>query len=166
MLSCRLPSLSCFESYFVLKALATAAAGEQSLYLIHRHWSAMLELGATTTWERFDPQWADANVLAHDFPPVNAMNQDTSMAHPWVGSCLPCPSLFVRLLLTLFPIVHCFVHHVGGLHSGQYAGSFVLRPPCGRVVLLPPFSPLAHVGGSWVGHFKYVFILRRKLERA
>ena len=45
----------------------------------------MLELGATTTWERYDPQWHDSGCLAVDDPPVNAMNDDTSMAHPWAS---------------------------------------------------------------------------------
>ena len=39
--------------------------------------------GATTFWERFDPQWEDSGALTTDDPPVNAMNQDTSMSHPW-----------------------------------------------------------------------------------
>jgi len=43
----------------------------------------MLRLGATTFWERFDPQWEDSGCLQIDDPPVNAMNQDTSMSHPW-----------------------------------------------------------------------------------
>lgn len=50
-----------------------------------RHWSYVTDLGATTTWERFDPQWHDVGVLELDGPPVNAMNDRTSMAHPWAS---------------------------------------------------------------------------------
>ena len=83
----QLPSLSLFESYFVLKALGKIKAGKVAMYLIHRGWSSMVGYGATTTWERFDPQWMDAGLLPAGtfFPPVNAMNQDTSMAHPWAS---------------------------------------------------------------------------------
>eukprot|EP01043_Picozoa_sp_COSAG02_P052840 COSAG02_NODE_5754_length_4063_cov_16.384208_2_plen_896_part_00 len=79
----QLPSLSNFESFFILKALGALKASVQAGYLVHRHWAGMLRLGATTFWERFDPQWEDAGCLVHDDPPANAMNQDTSMSHPW-----------------------------------------------------------------------------------
>lgn len=83
----QLPSLSLFESYFILKALGKMKASTEAMYLIHRGWSSMVAYGATTTWERFDPQWMDAGLLPADtfYPPVNAMNQDTSMAHPWAS---------------------------------------------------------------------------------
>jgi len=80
-----LPSQSNFESYFILKALGMVGAADEAAYLVHRHWDSMIKLGATTTWERFDPQWFDSGCLDVDFPPVNAMNQDTSMAHPWAA---------------------------------------------------------------------------------
>jgi hypothetical protein len=50
-----------------------------------RHWGGMLDSGATTTWERWDPQFADAGAVqaGSNDPPVNSMNDRTSMAHPW-----------------------------------------------------------------------------------
>lgn len=42
----------------------------------------MLDLGATTTWERFDPQWTDAGCLGREWPPVNAMNQVSELVSP------------------------------------------------------------------------------------
>jgi alpha-L-rhamnosidase len=81
----QLPSLSIFESFFVLRAFGKVNATLQAMYLIKRHYGGMLALGATTTWERFDPQWTDAGCLAPESPPVNAMNSDTSMAHPWAA---------------------------------------------------------------------------------
>ena len=41
----QLPSLSCFESFFILKALGSIGATEQAAYLVHRHWAGMLRLG-------------------------------------------------------------------------------------------------------------------------
>lgn len=82
----QLASLSPFESYFVLKALTVLNATEQSVYLMRRQWGGMLDAGATTTWERHDPQSSDSQAVrgnAEDDPPINAMNDRTSMAHPW-----------------------------------------------------------------------------------
>ena len=47
----QLPSLSNFESYFVLKALATANESTLAMGLVRRHWSYVTELKATTTCE-------------------------------------------------------------------------------------------------------------------
>jgi len=83
----QLASLSPFESYFVIRglvALGTAEADAAATYLVDRQWRGMVDAGATTTWERFDPQTADAGAFpGRDLPPVNAMNDRTSMAHPW-----------------------------------------------------------------------------------
>lgn len=81
-----LTSLSNFESSFVLRALGSINASRAANFLVRRHWAAMLASGATTTWERNDPIWTDAGAVrtdGSDDPPVNAMNDKTSMAHPW-----------------------------------------------------------------------------------
>jgi len=41
----QLPSLSNFESFFILKALGALKASAQAGYLAHRHWAGMLRLG-------------------------------------------------------------------------------------------------------------------------
>ena len=79
----QLPSLSNFESFFVLRALASANESALAMGLVRRHWSYVTELNATTTWERFDPQHLDAGAMSVDSPPVNVMNDRTSMSHPW-----------------------------------------------------------------------------------
>ena len=79
-----LPSLSAFESHFVLKALSKVNATRQAVALLKRQWGGMLRAGATTFWERYDPEWTDAGALRDsDAPPVDVMGRGTSMAHPW-----------------------------------------------------------------------------------
>lgn len=42
--------------------MGNANASEAAGFLLRRHWGGMLRSGATTTWERNDPQWYDTNV--------------------------------------------------------------------------------------------------------
>ena len=81
----QLPSLSNFESFFVLRALARANESALAMGLVRRHWSYITKLNATTTWERFDPQHLDCGAMSVDSPPVNVMNDRTSMSHPWAS---------------------------------------------------------------------------------
>ena len=85
----QLPSLSNFDSFFVLRALRRANASALAMGLVRRHWSYVTKLNATTTWERFDPQHLDSGAMSVDAPPVNVMNDRTSMAHPWSSGATP-----------------------------------------------------------------------------
>ena len=85
----QLPSLSNFGSFFVLRALGKANASALALGLVRRHWGYVTHLNATTTWERFDPQHLDSGAMSVDSPPVNVMNDRTSMAHPWSSGATP-----------------------------------------------------------------------------
>ena len=92
----QLPSLSNFESFFLLKAFGEkricfaavhnflnmisfaptgkTKASEQAKYLLHRHWAGMLRLGATTFWERFDPQWVSVHDSLADEMKIRAVS--------------------------------------------------------------------------------------------
>lgn len=97
----QLASLSPFESYFVLSALHAMGDDDGMLYLVHRQWGGMLDTNATTVWERYDPAYADARAVHEtDDPPVNSMNDRTSMAHPWSSGATPILS---RVALGLTP---------------------------------------------------------------
>ena len=54
--------LTPFSGYYVLQARARAGDIEGCLELLRRYWGAMLDLGATTFWEDFDPAWAEGAV--------------------------------------------------------------------------------------------------------
>ena len=86
----QLASLSPFDSYFVLKALLAVGDADAALFLIHTQWGGMMATNATTTWERFDPQFASSGAVSlADDPPVNSMNDRTSMCHPWSSGATP-----------------------------------------------------------------------------
>lgn len=51
--------MSCFMGFYILRALSMIGNNEKALELIRRYWGAMLELGATTFWEEFKPDWAE-----------------------------------------------------------------------------------------------------------
>ena len=99
----QLASLSPFESFFMLKALLALGLEDEALYLTHRQWGTMIASGATMTWERFDPQFADAGAVrgnGSDDAPVNSMNDRTSMAHPWSSAAT---ALLSRYALGVMP---------------------------------------------------------------
>jgi hypothetical protein len=54
--------LTPFSGYNVLQARVRAGDVGGCLELIRHYWGAMLELGATTFWEDFDPAWAEGAV--------------------------------------------------------------------------------------------------------
>ena len=104
----QLASLSPFESFFILKALLALGLDDEALFLVHRQWGRMVDSGATMTWERFDPQFGDAGAVRggnSDDPPVNSMNDRTSMAHPWSSAAT---SMLSRFSLGVRPLVPGF----------------------------------------------------------
>lgn len=48
---------STFYGYYMLEALARAGRYDDALDAISRYWGGMLDLGATTFWEDYDPAW-------------------------------------------------------------------------------------------------------------
>lgn len=48
-----------YEGYFVLNALAEAGEHEAAIDLIRDYWGTMIDYGATTFWENFEPKWTD-----------------------------------------------------------------------------------------------------------
>eukprot|EP00966_Prymnesium_polylepis_P322996 7379218-Prymnesium_polylepis.1 len=148
----QLASLSPFESYFMLKALFSLDDADAALFLLHRQWGGMLDTGATTTWERFDPQFADSGaVLKTDDPPVNSMNDRTSMCHPWSSGATP---LLSRHGLGLTAATRGFAEQDarpkcwGCLDTvlTAFHGSLELCPPLKVPRHWPrPFVPQAHI---------------------
>ncbi len=53
-----LEGLSTFYGLYVLEARAQAGDMNGALEVMRRYWGAMLDLGATTFWEHFEPSWS------------------------------------------------------------------------------------------------------------
>lgn len=52
-------SYSPFNNFFVLQGMVAAGCFDAALGLLKRCWGGMLELGATTFWESFRPEWQE-----------------------------------------------------------------------------------------------------------
>lgn len=166
----QLPSLSNFESYFILKALARVGATEQAMWLVRRHWGTLLQYDVSTFWERFDPQWADVGALGRHLPPANAMNDRTSMCHPWASGVAPFLTKTALGIMQTSPGYRTFrvspkYFGIGGLthiqgavptplgaitttwNVSQTHGVCEVSVPRGTVgeVVLPPCQGLSHV---------------------
>ncbi len=50
---------STFYGYYMLQAQAKAGDYREAINNIRQYWGAMLDLGATTFWEDFNPEWAE-----------------------------------------------------------------------------------------------------------
>lgn len=74
-------SYSPFNNYFILQGMAQVAAWPQAGALLDRCWGGMLQLGATTFWESFRPEWL--SLLAANDPIFNGAHGYTSLCHPW-----------------------------------------------------------------------------------
>ncbi len=66
----RSEGLTPFLGYVVLEALAALGEVGAGLDLIREYWGAMIDLGATTFWEDFDPAWVLGTTgIDHPVPP-------------------------------------------------------------------------------------------------
>lgn len=79
-------SLSPFNEYFILNALARIGKIREAGDSIRRCWGGQLELGATTFWEVYRPSWNA--ILAPNAPPVNHTCGYVSLCHPWSSGVL------------------------------------------------------------------------------
>lgn len=70
---------STFYGYYMLEALARAGRYDDALDAISRYWGGMLDLGATTFWEDYDPAWgSNANRIDEIGDPRARMYMATS----------------------------------------------------------------------------------------
>jgi alpha-L-rhamnosidase len=74
-------SLSPFNQYFILQALARMDRRDDALSTIRDLWGGMLRYGGTTTFEVFRPSWND--VIGPNAAVPNTQCGLTSLCHPW-----------------------------------------------------------------------------------
>ena len=119
-------SLSNFNTYFLLHALAINGYLDRALAIIHHCWDVMILLGATTTWETSKPDW-DELLSPNDAVP-GFDDGFTSLAHPWSSGATAWSSAW---LLGVRPITAGFITyriapHISGEMTG-IKGSFPLH---------------------------------------
>lgn len=76
-------SYSPFNQYFLIQALARMGRYDKALASSRRCWGGQIELGATTFWEVYRPEWQNFRGPL-DMPP-NATCGYVSYCHPWGG---------------------------------------------------------------------------------
>jgi alpha-L-rhamnosidase len=76
-------SLSPFNQYFVINALARIGKHDDAISLIRDHWGGMINYGGTAFFELYRPSWN--KVLGYNDPPPNNQTGYVSMCHPWGG---------------------------------------------------------------------------------
>ena len=74
-------SISPFNQYFVIQALARLGKHDEALNTVRDMWGGMLAYGATTTFEVYRPSWND--VIGNNDPVPNSQSGKVSLCHPW-----------------------------------------------------------------------------------
>lgn len=74
-------SLSPFNQYFVLQAMARIGKYDDALNTIDDIWGGQIRYGATTFFEVYRPSWNDE--IGKNDPIPNAQCGHTSLCHPW-----------------------------------------------------------------------------------
>jgi hypothetical protein len=74
-------SLSPFNEYFILQAMAKIGRYDEALCTVRDMWGGMLECGGTTTFEVYRPSWNQ--ILAPNDAVPNTQCGIVSLCHPW-----------------------------------------------------------------------------------
>ena len=87
-------SFSPFNTYFILKAVSRLRlvggrqqAMQAALGMVHRCYHGMNQLGATTYWETFSPEWV--GLFEYGDPTPNSQTGYMSHCHPWASGAAP-----------------------------------------------------------------------------
>lgn len=74
-------SFSPFNQFFIIKSMAKLGLYNEAFTSINDSWGGQLQLGATTFWECFRPQWTQVIAPLSSVP--NGQCGYTSLCHPW-----------------------------------------------------------------------------------
>jgi hypothetical protein len=100
-----------YYGYYVLEALARLGHSEQALAWMRQYWGGMLNEGATSLWEAYDPRWPKQNPHA-SLQADNKIGYYVSLAHGWSAG----PTIWLQ-------------DHILGVHELTPGGhSFSIRP--------------------------------------
>lgn len=122
-----------YFTYYVLEALSAAGQNQRALDALRGYWGAMLDLGATSTWEFFLPEWK--KTLRPGSQPPDEACGPVSKCHPWSAGATAWLSEHVLGITPTAP----------GFHTCQ------IRPFFGRLKWAKGSVPTPHgpVSVSW-----------------
>ena len=121
-------SFSPFNSYWIVQALGMMGKTDYAAAFVELCWGGMVELGATTFWEVYSPEWNDV-IGVHD-PIPNSNNGWTSLCHPWSSGAAAWLSKHV---LGIMPIQPGFKTFMAKPRLLQVSGS--MPTPYGTVIV-------------------------------
>lgn len=77
-----------YYNYYVISAMAKMGHREQALDWIRQYWGGMIDEGATSFWEGYDPDWYKADFHA-SLQADNMSGYRVSLAHGWSTGVTP-----------------------------------------------------------------------------
>jgi alpha-L-rhamnosidase len=125
----RMQWITPYYGYYVLEALARTGHVGQGLDWLRQYWGGMLDEGATSFWEAYDPRWPK-NEPHKYLQADHKMGYYVSLAHGWSSG----PALWL-------------IERVAGLQA-EGPGRFVIRPELGDLQWVKASLP---VGAEEIG---------------
>jgi hypothetical protein len=159
-------SLSPFNQFFIIQAMARMGKYEEALTTIDDCWGGQLRYGGTSFFEVYRPSWNDA--IGRNGAPINFVGGYTSLAHPWsagITKWLNEEILGIRpttpgfATFSVMPRLASGVEWVKGVVPTQHCNIELLcNTKSGKMMLTVPDKTLAKVGipktGLLIGNIK------------
>ena len=71
-----------YYNYYILQAMSELGHASAGLEFVRDYWGGMLDLGATTFWEAYDPSWPKADFHSH-LQADDEIGTKISLSHGW-----------------------------------------------------------------------------------
>jgi len=78
-----------YYNYYVVSAMAKMGHREEALSWIRKFWGGMIDEGATSYWEGYDPSWYKGSLFHRSLQADNETGFHTSLAHGWSSGVTP-----------------------------------------------------------------------------
>uniref|UniRef100_A0A7V4XQU7 Alpha-L-rhamnosidase n=1 Tax=Acidobacterium capsulatum TaxID=33075 RepID=A0A7V4XQU7_9BACT len=78
-----------YYNYYVVSAMAKMGHRRAALAWIRKFWGGMIDEGATSYWEGYDPSWYKGSLFHRSLQADNETGFHTSLAHGWSSGVTP-----------------------------------------------------------------------------
>jgi hypothetical protein len=78
-----------YYNYYVVSAMAKMGHRAEALAWIRKFWGGMIDEGATSYWEGYDPSWYKGSLFHRSLQADNETGFHTSLAHGWSSGVTP-----------------------------------------------------------------------------
>jgi len=87
--------MTTWQHYYMFEALAQVGLHTEALDIMRHYYGAMLDLGATTFWETYDPSWQGPDVHSQATTHLSYAGYRISLCHGWAAGPVPWLSAHV-----------------------------------------------------------------------